>query len=101
MKMESVHRLRRGVGQHILKTADPDGALISCVKAGFASRLRAGRPTDTGVRPGWSTLDALETPRVLEFDQELVGIELPPIQHRTYVVVVDDEEIGHRTECPT
>jgi hypothetical protein len=33
----------------------------------------------------------LETPSVLEFDQELIGIELPPIQQRPHVVVINDE----------
>ena len=37
---------------------------------------------------------ALETPRVLQLDQQLIGVEMPTIDDRPHVVVVDKEQVG-------
>jgi hypothetical protein len=43
-----------------------------------------------------ATKRALETPRVLKFDQQLIGVEMPPIDDRPHIVVVDQEQVGDR-----
>ncbi len=37
----------------------------------------------------------------MEFHQELIRIQLPPLQQVTDVVVLDDEQIADRAEGPT
>jgi hypothetical protein len=37
---------------------------------------------------------ASETPRVLQFDQQLIGVETPSIDDRPHVVVVDHKQVG-------
>jgi hypothetical protein len=42
----------------------------------------------------------LVSERILHLDQELIRIQLPAIKERSHVVVVHDEQIGHRPERP-
>src|SRR5262245_19601511 len=46
-------------------------------------------------RPGRS-----EPPGVLQFDEQLIRIELPAIEQRPDVVVVDDEQVAGRPKGP-
>ena len=69
-----------------------------------ATTLRASK----GVRPKsttaqrWRHSKALSVAqRVLHLDEKLIRIELPAIENRSDVVVVDHEEIGDRPERPS
>ena len=45
-------------------------------------------------------LRPLDPKRVLQLNQELIRIQPPAIENRPHIVVVHDEQISNRPECP-